>query len=137
MQRFSARRVGSADLAAACIMVDLSLATAVVLSSVWLGCVNHKVLEPYMDEVFHVGQTQTYLAGNWTEWDPKITTPPGLYGVGVVAGRALEALSIWNGRHETLVCALRGLSVAFYGSLIAMVLRLAKIPLQLCTCWTC
>lgn len=35
--------------------------------------------EPYMDEIFHVRQTKSYLSGNWTEWDNKITTPPGTY----------------------------------------------------------
>lgn len=34
---------------------------------------------PYMDEIFHVPQAQKYCAGNFTEWDPMITTPPGLY----------------------------------------------------------
>jgi len=33
---------------------------------------NHK------DEFFHVPQAQKYCAGDYT-WDPKITTPPGLY----------------------------------------------------------
>lgn len=43
--------------------------------------------EPYMDEIFHVPQTQQYCAGHWDVWDPKITTFPGLYVVGVVAAR--------------------------------------------------
>jgi hypothetical protein len=35
---------------------------------------------PYMDEIFHIRQTQQYcLHGNWTHWDEKITTLPGLY----------------------------------------------------------
>lgn len=29
--------------------------------------------------MFHVPQAQAYWQGNWTRWDPKITTPPGLY----------------------------------------------------------
>ena len=37
------------------------------------------VPEPYMDEPFHVKQTQEYCAGNWSVWDEKITTFPGLY----------------------------------------------------------
>ncbi|KAI8896246.1 alpha-2-glucosyltransferase Alg10 [Globomyces pollinis-pini] len=36
------------------------------------------VPNPYMDEVFHIPQTIKYLMGNFS-WDPKITTPPGLY----------------------------------------------------------
>lgn len=31
------------------------------------------------DEPFHVPQAQAYCNGDWTTWDPKITTPPGLY----------------------------------------------------------
>lgn len=30
------------------------------------------------DEIFHIRQAQTYCAGRWTQWDPKLTTPPGL-----------------------------------------------------------
>jgi alpha-1,2-glucosyltransferase len=37
------------------------------------------VPHPYMDEPFHVGQSQAYCAGRWHEWDEKITTFPGLY----------------------------------------------------------
>lgn len=36
-------------------------------------------IEPYMDEIFHVPQTQRYCEGQLTTWDPKITTLPGLY----------------------------------------------------------
>lgn len=47
--------------------------------SLWFTSVNSTVPEPYLDEVFHVPQAQAYWAGNWTQWDPKITTPPSLY----------------------------------------------------------
>ncbi|KAL1885685.1 glucosyltransferase [Paecilomyces lecythidis] len=45
----------------------------------WWSKVNATVPEPYLDEVFHVRQAQAYWAHKWTQWDPKITTPPGLY----------------------------------------------------------
>ncbi|KAJ2793471.1 glucosyltransferase [Coemansia guatemalensis] len=32
-----------------------------------------------MDEIFHVRQAQHYCQGDFGVWDPKITTPPGLY----------------------------------------------------------
>lgn len=48
----------------------------VVLASLLVNTM-HK--EPYMDEVFHIGQLETYLEGRLLEWDPKITTLPGLY----------------------------------------------------------
>ncbi|CAI4221686.1 unnamed protein product [Auanema sp. JU1783] len=42
----------------------------------------HHVPEPYMDEIFHIGQTRRYCEGNYT-WDPMITTPPALYVLAV------------------------------------------------------
>lgn len=38
---------------------------------------------PYMDEVFHIPQAQKYCSGRFREWDPKITTLPGLYLISV------------------------------------------------------
>ncbi|TFK57605.1 glucosyltransferase [Heliocybe sulcata] len=40
---------------------------------------NGIVTKPYMDEPFHVPQAQAYCDGRFDYWDPKITTPPGLY----------------------------------------------------------
>jgi alpha-1,2-glucosyltransferase len=50
-----------------------------VLYTIWLYQVNITLPEPYLDEVFHVAQAQAYCAGQFGRWDPKITTPPGLY----------------------------------------------------------
>ncbi|KAJ5176003.1 Dol-P-Glc:Glc(2)Man(9)GlcNAc(2)-PP-Dol alpha-1-2-glucosyltransferase [Penicillium canariense] len=52
---------------------------ALILIPAWRTKVNTEVPEPYLDEVFHVPQAQAYWAHNWTHWDPKLTTPPGLY----------------------------------------------------------
>ncbi|KAI3615441.1 glycosyltransferase family 59 protein [Moniliophthora roreri] len=41
--------------------------------------VNKLVDKPYMDEPFHIPQAQAYCRGEFDYWDPKITTPPGLY----------------------------------------------------------
>lgn len=49
-----------------------------IVSTVWLQSVSQTVPEPYLDEVFHVRQAQVYCAGAFRQWDPKITTPPGL-----------------------------------------------------------
>ncbi|KAF9452582.1 glycosyltransferase family 59 protein [Macrolepiota fuliginosa MF-IS2] len=40
---------------------------------------NAIVDQPYMDEPFHIPQVQAYCRGEYSTWDPKITTPPGLY----------------------------------------------------------
>ncbi|SMR61000.1 unnamed protein product [Zymoseptoria tritici ST99CH_1E4] len=47
--------------------------------SLWFNAVNNTVPEPYLDEVFHIRQAQHYCLSHWDIWDPKITTPPGLY----------------------------------------------------------
>lgn len=51
------------------------------------------VKQPFIDEIFHLRQTHTYCQGLWREWDSKITTPPGLYILGVAYGRTLEFIS--------------------------------------------
>lgn len=50
-----------------------------LLIPLWKTQVSAVVPEPYLDEAFHVPQAQAYWAHQWTHWDPKITTPPGLY----------------------------------------------------------
>ncbi|KAH6632527.1 glycosyltransferase family 59 protein [Chaetomium tenue] len=52
-------------------------------SRFWLSLVNKYVPEPYLDEVFHIPQVQTYCEGRFWDWDDKITTPPGLYLISV------------------------------------------------------
>ncbi|KAL8957455.1 MAG: hypothetical protein Q9193_005275 [Seirophora villosa] len=49
------------------------------LSVLWHYFVETTVPKPYLDEFFHVQQAELYLQGRFTEWHPKITTPPGLY----------------------------------------------------------
>ncbi|KAF2085981.1 glycosyltransferase family 59 protein [Saccharata proteae CBS 121410] len=59
----------------------VSLASIVLLVPTWewLSRVSATVPQPYLDEFFHVRQAQVYCDGNFGNWDPKITTPPGLY----------------------------------------------------------
>ncbi|EKM60782.1 glycosyltransferase family 59 protein [Phanerochaete carnosa HHB-10118-sp] len=52
-----------------------------------LKAMNEAVIEPYMDEPFHVPQAQAYCIGNYSYWDPKITTPPGLYILSLILKR--------------------------------------------------
>jgi len=46
---------------------------------------------PDQDEPFHAGQTAAYCAGRWSHWDPKITTPPGLYVLALGWARGVHA----------------------------------------------
>ena len=57
----------------------LVLAVYAVTLGVVGDLVNNTVVEPYMDEIFHIPQAQRYCDGNFTQWDNKITTLPGLY----------------------------------------------------------
>jgi len=57
----------------------MSLAMYSVMVGVVGDMVTKVVPDPYMDEIFHIPQAQQYCAGNFTVWDPKITTLPGLY----------------------------------------------------------
>ncbi|KAL2059528.1 hypothetical protein ABVK25_000821 [Lepraria finkii] len=54
-------------------------ALVILLAAHWFSLVQETVPEPYLDEVFHVRQAKNYVQGKWNIWDPKITTPPGLY----------------------------------------------------------
>ncbi|XP_069101368.1 dol-P-Glc:Glc(2)Man(9)GlcNAc(2)-PP-Dol alpha-1,2-glucosyltransferase-like [Argopecten irradians] len=48
--------------------------------------INNVQKTPYMDEIFHIPQVQQYCGGNFSSWDPMITTLPGTYlaSVGVL-----------------------------------------------------
>ena len=35
--------------------------------------------DAYMDEEFHIGQTWKFVTGNFSEWDPSLTTFPGIF----------------------------------------------------------
>ena len=59
---------------------------------IWLSYINKNIPDPYLDEVFHVGQAQAYWRGQWTKWDPKITTPPALYVFSWVLNTVLALL---------------------------------------------
>ncbi|XP_067127075.1 dol-P-Glc:Glc(2)Man(9)GlcNAc(2)-PP-Dol alpha-1,2-glucosyltransferase [Centruroides vittatus] len=65
---------------------------------------------PYMDEIFHVKQAEKYCDGNFSEWDDKITTPPGLYLVSI--GILVPASSLFHINYCTTI-GLRIINVAF------------------------
>ena len=66
-----------------CYVASLGLVHALFVSN---------VPEPYMDEPFHLRQTQEYCAGRWDVWDEKITTFPGLYILGAAVAGAIRSL---------------------------------------------
>ena len=95
------------------------------------------------DEPFHVRQTRQYCGGNWTDWDPKITTFPGLYVAGVVYARLMQLVSVpWrittvSRQHRSPLCT----SVCLHLMLLGGYSRSARIPdergcVQVDTCST-
>uniref|UniRef100_A0A7R9U9B9 Dol-P-Glc:Glc(2)Man(9)GlcNAc(2)-PP-Dol alpha-1,2-glucosyltransferase n=1 Tax=Pinguiococcus pyrenoidosus TaxID=172671 RepID=A0A7R9U9B9_9STRA len=78
-----------------------------------------------MDEIFHAAQTQQYCEGDFTTWDPKITTFPGLYYAGLASARAREGF----GESAQSACSLTSLRAvnAVFGvlSFLAMALFFA------------
>ncbi|KAI1382652.1 glycosyltransferase family 59 protein [Hypoxylon trugodes] len=67
--------------------ISTSLVAIALLSRQWLSVVTKHVPEPYLDEVFHIPQAQVYCEGKYFQWDDKITTPPGLYALTILANK--------------------------------------------------
>lgn len=66
-----------------------TLALSICLVSAFLiqYYLNEHAKERYIDEYFHLKMTEQYFVqGNYKDWDPQITTPPGLYYIAVVFG---------------------------------------------------
>ena len=55
-----------------------------------------------MDEIFHVPQAQKYCHYKFQDWDPKITTLPGIY---LFSFLCLRALSYFLGQELHLLCS--------------------------------
>eukprot|EP00193_Tetraselmis_chui_P013613 CAMPEP_0177791162 /NCGR_PEP_ID=MMETSP0491_2-20121128/23776_1 /TAXON_ID=63592 /ORGANISM="Tetraselmis chuii, Strain PLY429" /LENGTH=491 /DNA_ID=CAMNT_0019313355 /DNA_START=42 /DNA_END=1518 /DNA_ORIENTATION=+ len=75
------------------------LYTVAVSGLLW--SVSTEVPEPYMDEVFHIPQAQRYCRGDFRSWDPKLTTPPGLYLAGLPYVSAVDAVRRTFRQHST------------------------------------
>ena len=72
---------------------------------------------PYMDEPFHYNQTLKYVNGQWSDWDPKITTLPGLYVINVPFLKIFEGIFYY----ENDLLLMRGLNAFLFGPLITLV----------------
>lgn len=78
-----------------------------------ISCVH--VQYTFIDEIFHIPQAQKYCEEDFSHWDPKITTPPGLYFLAYLYKKALSIASPENG--DCTIPMLRSLNVVA-GSLI-------------------
>lgn len=64
--------------------------------SVLFSVFNHLCPEVYMDEVFHVAQAQRYCRGEWSGYDPMITTPPAPYVVPALVSQLVRLVVAWS-----------------------------------------
>lgn len=63
--------------------------------------INNAIKEPYMDEIFHIPQAQKYCHANFTYYDKKLTTPPGLYIISYIRIWIRDRILL---RKQTLTC---------------------------------
>ncbi|ETN04784.1 hypothetical protein, variant [Phytophthora nicotianae INRA-310] len=99
----------------------LPLIAILSLLFLWLlVAVNRTVHDPYMDEIFHIPQAQKYCEGRFDEWDPKITTFPGLYLASTLYAKAAFTLNVGD---FCSVAVLRSVNLLFaLGNVVLCVL---------------
>ncbi|KAK2514146.1 hypothetical protein Q9233_015120 [Columba guinea] len=105
-----------------------AMSGAFLLSCLLFAAVNRRQRGPYMDEAFHVPQAQAYCHGRFLQWDPMITTLPGLYLLSVGAVKPVAWLLGWTGSVVCSVGMLRFVNLLFSaGNLYLLYLLLSKI----------
>lgn len=67
----------------------------------------------FIDEKFHIPQTLQYCSGNLSEWDPKITTLPGLYLFSALILGPFNLCSTTSLRLINLLCTYVNLILAY------------------------
>ncbi|KAK9466583.1 alpha-2-glucosyltransferase Alg10 [Lipomyces arxii] len=106
-------------------MLRLVQVFTIVVTGAIFAAVNQVVVKPYLDEIFHIPQTIRYYNGNWSYWDPKITTPPGLYILAVAYAKILSLIST---NFECNVRVLRSFNLI--GQLVFLPWVLSLFPLS-------
>ncbi|GEQ70649.1 hypothetical protein JCM33374_g4328 [Metschnikowia sp. JCM 33374] len=85
--------------------------------------VGEKVTRPFIDEIFHLRQCQVYCKHDFSSWDDKITTPPGLYILGTAYSHVLHGLGVDNSCGQD---ALRSLNLVAGAVVLPLVLSMAS-----------
>ncbi|XP_028305737.1 dol-P-Glc:Glc(2)Man(9)GlcNAc(2)-PP-Dol alpha-1,2-glucosyltransferase [Gouania willdenowi] len=102
--------------------------TNFLVSCLLFSTVTRVQREPYMDEVFHVPQAHKYCHGRFTEWDPMITTLPGLYLVSVGVIKPVVWLADLTGDVVCSTAMLRFINLLFNcGNLYLLYLLISKL----------
>ncbi|XP_069485327.1 dol-P-Glc:Glc(2)Man(9)GlcNAc(2)-PP-Dol alpha-1,2-glucosyltransferase [Ambystoma mexicanum] len=104
------------------------LSCAFLLSCLIYSRVTREQRIPYMDETFHIPQTQLYCEGRFREWDPMITTLPGLYLVSIGLVKPVAWALGWTGHLVCSTAMLRFINLLFsVGNLYLLYLLVYKI----------
>ncbi|ESP04599.1 hypothetical protein LOTGIDRAFT_223840 [Lottia gigantea] len=93
------------------VFTGIAGAVFAIISIVPFHLTNNAQPSPYMDEIFHVPQAQRFCDGNFSYWDPMITTLPGLYLSSLVILKPLTLIPSTN-----IVCSthnLRAVNIIF------------------------
>ncbi|XP_066580171.1 dol-P-Glc:Glc(2)Man(9)GlcNAc(2)-PP-Dol alpha-1,2-glucosyltransferase [Amia ocellicauda] len=102
--------------------------TYFLVSCILFSHITREQREPYMDEIFHIPQAQRYCQGRFSEWDPMITTLPGLYLVSVGIIKPLVWLAGWTGKVVCSTGMLRFINLLFSsGNLYIIYLTVCKL----------
>ncbi|TKS90984.1 Dol-P-Glc:Glc(2)Man(9)GlcNAc(2)-PP-Dol alpha-1,2-glucosyltransferase [Collichthys lucidus] len=105
--------------------------TNFLISCLLFSRVTREQREPYMDEVFHIPQAQKYCQGKFNEWDPMITTLPGLYLVSVGVIKPVVWLADLTGAVVCSTAMLRFINLLFNcGNLYLLYLLICKLHLR-------
>ncbi|XP_017517903.1 dol-P-Glc:Glc(2)Man(9)GlcNAc(2)-PP-Dol alpha-1,2-glucosyltransferase [Manis javanica] len=82
-----------------------ALSCTFLASCLLFAAFSRALREPYMDEVFHLPQAQRYCEGRFSlsQWDPMITTLPGLYLLSVGVVKPASWIFGWS---EHVVCSI-------------------------------
>lgn len=107
--------------------------TALCSTNFFISClvfsrVTREQREPYMDEIFHIPQAQKYCQGKFGEWDPMITTLPGLYLASVGVIKPIVWLADLSGAVVCSTAMLRFINLLFNcGNLYLLYLLICKL----------
>lgn len=102
--------------------------TNFLVSCLLFSRVTREQRAPYMDEIFHVPQAQKYCHGRFNEWDPMITTLPGLYLVSVGIIKPVVRLANLTGAVVCSTAMLRFINLLFNcGNLYLLYLIVCKL----------
>lgn len=102
-----------------------------LISCLLFSKITREQRDPYMDEIFHVPQAQKYCEGKFTEWDPMITTLPGLYLASVGLIRPVVWLADLKGRVVCSTAMLRFINLLFNsGNLYILYLIICKLHMK-------